>query len=569
MNRTLRRVLAAILWPISALSARAQPLPSGYDAGDDVFYQIMPIAWRSSASRCAAAEAAGAAGADTLPMEVRYRFGDFKGMTESLDYLSALGITGVWMTPIFPSPAYHGYQHGAMDKVNPWFGSEQDFTDFVKAAHALHIKVYIDMVAYGITMDSPWFKNALADPSGPDARMLAITDTPEVLKPGPTDKKYPKIQGYSFKTWDGAQMGMVHWDLRNPAARDLVIGWSKKWLDPNSDGDFTDGVDGYRLDHVWSRYQSGPDGWGYTMKDFWIPWKTALQKVNPKVFTFAEQAKWETNGVDLLPAHDAAFTKPLLFAVREAIKGGKAGKLAEAMKTALKEIPDGRTLLATTGDHDVDRVASSLGGDEKDNLERAKLVAGILMLQALPPVIYMGDEIGMRGTAGDFHSDANDIPRREPFKWTAIAGAPMTDYERLNTAAYAARISKDHDGRSVEEQLGKGDSLLELYKQMIRIRRENVAIRRGDYLPMKLEKGDEAVWCFARIHEKQRFVVAINVGAEERTVTFTRDGEAWNGKDIGPWKGRTKYEVLGTQRLVMHRITVPGFGVAVVKMDKP
>ena len=89
-------LLEATGWLQAAGAAPAAPL-NGRPVADDVFYAFMPIAWRDSDN-------------DT------YRFGDFGGMTASLDYLEYLGVTAVWMTPIYPSPAYHGYQHGPADQ---------------------------------------------------------------------------------------------------------------------------------------------------------------------------------------------------------------------------------------------------------------------------------------------------------------------------------------------------------------------------------------------------------------------------------------------------------------------
>lgn len=570
-HRTWHTIASIVLWPLTALGLRAEPVPGGYDPSDDVFYQFMPVVWRCSEDRVRAANA----GDSTSPIEIRNRFGDFKGMTESLDYLAGLGVTAVWMTPVFPSRAYHGYQHGAADTVNPWLGTEEEFRGFIKAAHERKIKVFIDLVAYGISQDSTWFKDVLANESSEFAPWLATAKTRKELEPGPVWRprgsgEHRFFQGYDFKTWTGETIGIAWWDLRQDGPRKLVTSWCMKWMDPDGDGDPSDGVDGFRLDHAWGVYQAGPNGWGYNVKEFWIPWKKELQKVNPKVFTFAEQAKWETNGVDLLPAHDAALAKPLLFAIRDSIAEGSAEKASKAMIAALREIPDGRTLLGSIGDHDVDRIASSVGGDTSDNIERARLAAGVLMTLPLPPIMYFGDEIGMQGKAGEFGSDANDIPRREPFKWTAEdvkdnPTSPMTDYWRLHRGVIERRYSRDHDGRSVEEQQGKSESLLETYRAMIRLRRENVALRRGDFVPVKLTTEEPAVWCFARLHEKQKMVVAVNFSGEEKTVAFKRKG-AWNGAVLGPWAKTSDYKVQGTQSEVNHRITVPAFGVAVVEV---
>jgi alpha-amylase len=497
MRSSLYGVIGAIGLAAGAAGQTAHPaplLPSGFDARDEVLYQIMPIAWRHGEAR---------AGLPAVASE--HRFGNFAGMKDSLPYLDELGITGVWMTPIFPSPAYHGYQHGPADGVNPWFGEEAEFWAFVGAAREREIKVYIDFVVYGLNQDSAMFESARRDAESPFRDFFAFSDAAR-----------EKPFGYSFKTWNGDTVRFVNWDLRQPGPRAVVQDWARRWLDPNADGDASDGVAGFRLDHVWSTYapqgKVAPGGWGYNT-EFWVEWKRGLQAVKPDVMTFAEQAKWETWGTDLLAAHDAAFTKPFEFAARDALREERAEKLYMSMAAAVKAVPEGRTLLGIIGDHDVDRVASDVRADEPGQAGRAKAAAAVLMLQPFPPVIYYGDEIGMLGRAGKFVSDSNDIPRREPMKWLAKDGAPMTRYHALDFRTVAAQYSRDGDGRSVEEQQGVAGSLLETYRALIALRRGNIALRRGGYEP--LECGHPGVWRFRRVHEAQAVEVAINLtGAE-------------------------------------------------------
>ena len=181
--------------------------PSGYDASDDVFYQIMPISWRH-----------GTPAGEVPEVAAKNRFGNFQGMRDSLPYLHDLGVTSVWMTPIFPSPAYHGYQHGPADRVNPWFGSEAEFWLFVQDAKKAGVKVYLDLVAYGINQDSEYFKGAM-EGTGAYAGYIAMAGAGRPF-------------GYSFKTWDGDAVKFANWDLRQKGPRELVTGWCKHWLDP-------------------------------------------------------------------------------------------------------------------------------------------------------------------------------------------------------------------------------------------------------------------------------------------------------------------------------------------------
>ncbi|MFH1417810.1 MAG: alpha-amylase family glycosyl hydrolase [Planctomycetota bacterium] len=453
----------------------------GREVSEDVFYQFMPIAWRDSDG-------------DT------YRYGDFDGMTASLDYLEELGVTAVWMNPIFPSPAYHGYQHGPADQVNSRLGAEAGFLNFIQQAHARGIKVFIDFVVYGISHDSIWFQDAFGNPSSQYDDWLAFNNSSN------TD-----YLGSVYTTWNGDSVGFIHWNLDNPNPTGLVTTWAQHWLDPNDDDNPSDGIDGFRLDHVWEQYPTGPNGWGYNL-DWWVTWRDNLRTVNPDVFIFAEQADWGITGSTLLPAFDATMTKPWEFAARDALGNETASSLYSQTASTLASLPGGKYFLGIIGDHDVDRLTSVIGG----SLEKAKAAAAVLLTSPFPPMIYTGDEIGMLGVKGDYGSDANDIPMREPFKWNAVAGPPMSNYWVLNSQAYNNAYSSDNDGRSVEEQNSVTGSLLEEYKLLIAARTNHVALRRGTYIPITVTTS--RVWAFMRYQEdEESLIVAINLHGNPRT----------------------------------------------------
>ena len=483
----------ALATSITAPSLAQTPL----DVSDDIFYQFMPIAWRDSDND-------------------QYRYGDFGGMTASLDYLQSLGVTAVWMNPIFPSAAYHGYQHGAGDTLNSRFGTEAQFVAFVAAAHAKGIKVYLDFVAYGISQNSTWYTSARSNPASPYDLWLAFTNAANT-----------QYTGSVYNTWDGTSVGFIHWNLNNVNPINLQIAWGRKWLDPNNDGNTSDGVDGFRLDHAFS---SAPEGWGATIS-FWSTWKAALQATKPNVFTFAEQGDWGNYGTDLLPAFDGAFTKPFEFAARSALANESAQSLYDSMAATLAALPGGKpqpgkTFLATIADHDVDRLASNIGASGS-TAGRSKAAAAVLMLQSLPPIIYYGDEIGMTGTKQSYGSDADDIPMREPMKWNKVAGAPMSNYFVRNSGAYNNRFERDNDGKSVEEQSGVSGSLLETYRTLGALRKNNIALRRGLYNPVTASGGK--VWAFVRDHNpvggpRKTLLVAINVSGTTQNTSLNFSG---------------------------------------------
>jgi glycosidase len=474
-SRTISLILAACFThELSAQTAR--PFQ------DEVIYQIMPIAWRDSNN-------------DQQGGVTPTRFGDFGGLASapSLDYLQSLGVTMIYLQPIFPSNAYHGYQHGPADTLNTRFGTQAQLQTFIDGAHARNMKVILDFVAYGVSTNSTYYSSAFNNPASQFDPWLAFTNT------GNT-----QYQGYTFNTWNGTSVGFIHWNLTNASAAATVTNWARKWLDPNNDGNTSDGVDGFRLDHI---YANAPEGWGANIA-FWEQFCTSLRATKPGIFIFGEHGDWGSYGTEVLTPNgfDAVLTKPFEFAARDAVRDELAAGLYSSMANTLLATPTGKVVVAQTNDHDSDRIASVWGG----NTAKQKVGAAVLLSQPFPPNIYYGDEIGMRGTKGNWGSDANDIPMREPFKWLAVNAAPMSNYWVLNTSAYNSRFSQNNDGRSVQEQQGVAGSLLETYRSLIAARTNNIALRRGSYVP--ITNNSTRVWSFVRVHNDQKVLVAINLG---------------------------------------------------------
>ncbi len=475
-----------------ASHAAAQP-PIVRPPQDEVIYQIMPIAWRDSNN-----DSVGA---------IPARFGDFGGLaaTESLDYLQYLGVTMLYLQPIFPSAAYHGYQHGPADTLNASFGTEAQFLAFVNAAHARGIKIILDYVAYGVSQNSPYFTSAFHNPASVYDSWLAFTDAGNNT-----------FVGGNYNTWNGAPVGFIHWNLNNAATVTAVTNWAKKWLDPNNDGDTSDGVDGFRLDHAWA---SGGEGYGANIT-FWETWCTSLRALRPDVFIFCEPSDWGNYGTDLLTpnAFDGVLTKPWEFAARNAVSTRVASGLYSATSATVSAVPGGKLAIVQTSDHDSNRLAS----DFTSSNARQKVAAAILFTQPFPPNIYFGDEIGMKGMKASTGSDADDIPMREPFKWKAVAGAPMTNYPAVTAGTMAPTYAANNDGRSVEEQKGVAGSILESYRALIAVRKASIALRRGSYLPVVASDG--GVFAFVRHETTQTVLVAINLNSSTTNATLNLSG---------------------------------------------
>lgn len=502
---------------------------------DEIVYQIMPIAWRDSNN-------------DSQGGTTPTRFGDFGGLaaTASLDYLQNLGVTMIYLQPIFPSAAYHGYQHGPADQLNSRFGTEAQFLAFVSAAHARGMKVILDYVAYGISHNTTFYSSAYNNPASQYDAWLAFTNAANT-----------QYTGSVYNTWNGASVGFIHWNLANPNAVTTVTNYAKKWLDPNNDGDTSDGVDGFRLDHA---YSNAPEGWNANIA-FWQTWCQALRAVKPDIFIFCEPGDWGNYGADLMTptGFDAVLTKPLEFAARDAVKNETAAGLYSSMASTLAALPAGKTVVTQTNDHDSDRLASYLGGSNA----KQKVAAAVLFTQPFPPNIYFGDELGMRGVKGNWGTDANDIPMREPFKWLAVQGAPMSNYWILNTSAYNNRTARDNDGRSVQEQQGVAGSVLETYRSLITARKNSIALRRGTYYPVT--NSSSKVWSFVRSHADQTVLVSINLGNAAVTTSLNLGSFSVTGGATTPVDLITSSSLtaITTANRAAYSVTLPAYSYSI------
>lgn len=529
-RNNLRSVSALLLLGSTALSCSAQ---LNRPHQDEIIYQIMPIAWRDSNNDA-------------------QRFGDFGGLSSaaSLDYLQNLGVTMIYLQPIFPSNAYHGYQHGPADQLNTRFGTQAQLQTLIDSAHARGIKIILDFVAYGISHNSAYYTSAYNNPASTYDSWLAFTNSQNT-----------QYTGSVYNSWNGSSVGFIHWNLATPSAATTVTNWAAKWLDPNNDGNTADGVDGFRLDHI---YANAPEGWGANIA-FWQSFCTTLRTIKPGILIFGEHGDWGSYGTEVLTptGFDAVLTKPFEFAARDAVNNELAAGLYSSVAATLAATPAGKLVIAQTNDHDSDRLASFLGSSNS----KQKTAAAVLFTQPFPPNIYYGDELGMRGTKGNWGSDANDIPMREPFKWFAVHAAPMSNYWVLNSSAYNNRTSQNNDGRSVQEQQGVSTSVLETYRSLIAIRRNNIALRHGDYTPVT--NTSTRVYSFVRTHNDQKIFVAINLGNASVTPSFDLSNFDIPGNSTTPLNliTNTSLAAITTANRATYSITLPAYSYVIATVN--
>jgi glycosidase len=390
--------------------------------------------------------------------------GDLKGIEQSLPYLQRLGVTSILLTPLYPSDFYHNYFASDFEGVDPEFGTMDDFRNLLAAIHKRGMKLYLDEEFQYVAYDHPWFKSALNNPSSP-YRDFLIFHGPNNTKPeeGPF--------GITIAPrFPGAETGITTVNMKSPKFRAWATDYLLHWVDPNGDGDFGDGVDGFRLDHMMDDLDNK-----HTLTnlfdDFWRPVFAKLRAANPRLHLIAEQWDWG-DGADFLRRGgvDAAFAFPLVTTIRSFDKA----KIVAAIKQVQSAIPAGKHELVFVENHDMQRIASDSG----ITAEKLRTAATLVTMLDGTPLIYYGQELGMRGALRpEYKSDEKDIGDREAFEWSAkTEAAGQANWYKGPKSYWTERFAKDDDQVSVAEEDRDPNSLLNHYRKLLALRRTHPAI---------------------------------------------------------------------------------------------
>src|SRR5437879_7629064 len=161
--------------------------------------------------------------------------GDLRGLTQKLDYIAGLGADCVWLMPVAASPSYHGYDVTDYYKIEPDYGTNDDFKAVIAAAHQHHIRVLVDLVLNHTSSQHPWFQEALKDTAGPHRAWYRWSRTPaNNWHHSPVRDEY-----YFGLFWSG----MPDLNYETPAVLEEMKRVAQFWLKDL-------GVDGFRLDAV-------------------------------------------------------------------------------------------------------------------------------------------------------------------------------------------------------------------------------------------------------------------------------------------------------------------------------
>jgi alpha-amylase len=412
--------------------------------------------------------------------------GDLKGVTQSLDYLKALGVKGIWLMPIHPSQDKdHGYAVSDFRAVNPDYGTLADFDELLAQAHKRGIGIIMDYVINHSAADNPIF---LESASATNSRFRDWFVW-EAKAPVGWDI-------FGNPPWNTLPSGaylaqfspnMPDFNFRNAQVMEYHENTIRFWLNR--------GLDGIRLDAVAHMVENGRDGWYDQVEN--VPLIARLRKVVEQYdnrYLVCESTASEQRYVD---ACGSVFSLKMNETFIKAAKGEAAAvaKIAEHFKTA----PASMAILLANHDAFAGiRVWDQLNGNQK----QYRLAAASYLLHPGVPFVYYGEEIGM----AQVPELKGDPALRGPMIWShdpVNAG--------FSTVAPYRRLATNAQTNAVASQKNKKDSLWNYYRSLLKVRQQHPSLLQGGYEAAKV---DGTALQFQRRLAKDHTFVAINFGEQ-------------------------------------------------------
>jgi glycosidase len=427
--------------------------------------------------------------------------GDLNGITARLDYLKWLGVSGLWLTPIYPSASYHGYDVTNFFAVNPQFGTMADFHRLLKEAHARGIKVLIDMVLNHSSNLNPWFQQALDPKSSYHDWYIWAGKGADLAAQSSVGYAAWHPRGGKYYLGDFSD-GMPELNYDNPAVRREMIKVGRFWL--------AQGVDGFRLDattQIYIDFKSdigSPRAIGKNIA-WWQQYHEALRATDPDVFLLGEvPADTEAQAAPYYASLSSVFDFPLAKVLVTAAASETSPDVGSFVASAWHRFrQNARGPIVDSpfiGNHDRDRVLDQL----QDNMSHMRMAAALLLTMPGDPFVYYGSEIGMHGVKPD-------PSIREPMRWD------RNPHQAGETWWEPAPDNASPD-LSVAAERADPRSLLNFFRRLIRWRSDLPALRDGDIASDPADDG--AISAYIRTDRAQRLLVIHNLSGTARSISL-------------------------------------------------
>lgn len=435
--------------------------------------------------------------------------GDLNGIREKLNYLQELGVTSILLLPLYESIYHHNYFTGNFEKIDEEFGTMQDYQAMLSDIHDRGMKFYMDMETQYVTEDHPWFKDSYQNPASPYSDYLVYNG------PGNTRPETIIFDLTELKGYNDSSRKITTVNLNNEKVKEYFFNLYKFWVDPNGDGNFSDGVDGFRLDHMMDDLDN-KGKWTNLFQNFWKPLIAKLRAINPKLVFIAEQANWASLGLEYL--EEGLVDRVFAFRIAFEIRNFNKQKLENMADSIFGYTPRDKQQIVFLENHDMPRFSFMAKKDQG----KLKVGAALNILIGGIPSIYYGQEIGMYSKGGNPSwgmTDGLGVPDREAFEWYAAdSGKGMATWYRNTGPWWDSTNLVPNDGISYEEQRNDPASLWYFYKQLIQVRRNSEPLVDGLY--KNISNNSDSVFSFLRYVNDKSVVVAVNFSGSPQKVSL-------------------------------------------------
>jgi maltose alpha-D-glucosyltransferase/alpha-amylase len=490
--------------------------------------------------------------------------GDFRGLTEKLDYLQWMGIDCIWLLPFYKSPLRDGgYDISGFTEVHPDYGTVDDIHELIDAAHARRIRVIADLVMNHTSNEHPWFQRARQAPrDSPERNWYVWSDTDDRY----ADARIIFIDTESSNwTWD-AVAGQYYWhrffshqpDLNyaNPDVREAMLDVLRFWLEL--------GLDGFRLDavpYLFEREDTNcenlPETHAYLRRV-----RREVDERYPDRVLLAEANQWPADVVQYFGAGDEchmAFHFPVMPRMFMALRREEAAPIYEVLENTPR-IPrtcqwglflrnhDELTLEMVT-DEERDYMYTEYAKDPRMKLnlgirrrlaplldngrDEIQLIHAILFSLPGSPVLYYGDEIAMGDNV--FLGDRDGV--RTPMQWTGDrnGGFSRADFAQLFAPPLMDPVY-GFQAVNVEAQLRTPTSMLRWLHRFVALRKEHPVFGFGTYEP--IEPSNPRIFAHLRRFEDDLVLCVHNIARSAQAVEL----------DLSEYEGRYPVELFGRSR---------------------
>lgn len=470
--------------------------------------------------------------------------GDIPGIIEKLGYLENLGVKGIWICPIYPSPMVDfGYDITDYTGIHPVYGTMKDFERLVEEVHRRDMKLLLDYVPNHTSNKHPWFIESRSSRDNPKRDWYIWQD------PGPGGGPPNNwLSAFGGSGWEfDEQTGQYYYhaylkeqpDLnwRNSEVQDAMLDVMRFWLEK--------GVDGLRVDAVWhiikdKKFRDDPPNPDYNPKTMtpYYRLKSKYSADRPEVHKVIEKMRKVTDEYE-----DRVMVGEIYLPVKELMAYHQLNDLgahlpfnfqlinlpwnARNLETVVNEyenlLPSESWPNWVLGNHDRPRIASRVGQ------KQARVAAVLLLTLRGTPTMYYGDELGMKGVPLPPHQVKdpfeNNVPGqgfgrdpvRTPMQWNPSKNAGFTQ------GTPWLPLMDDFKELNVERELKNPDSMLSLYRRLINLRTAEPALNTGAYQPITSEGN---LYCFKRTSPDKEFLIVLNMSNTEETFSGTT---SWNG----------------------------------------